>query len=674
MAVILNRTNHYAEAGGQVGDRGYLHTEFAAGEAPHRGMGGRPRTRRLPLRDRGHAVRRRLRPPHRPRRRLEAPAAAIDCTLFVDRDRRDAVRANHTATHLLNLALRTVIGEEVDQKGSLVAPDRLRFDFSCSHAPAVEQMEQVERWSTSASTRPCRCTRRSCRSNKAKAHRRRAGGVRRALSRSGARRERSAPPSASCSPIPATTAGSTCPPSSAAERTWRRPTRPSGSCSSPKARLAAGVRRVFGLTGAAAMAAEQAAKDLAGTRSEQIGTLPDEPLPGRVRRGRAAGRRAHARACRPGAASTAELEALRERAKSLRKAQQSATRDTVVEEARAIAEMTQGRLIVHPIGSRRPRRDHVGDGCDPARRPEAAIMLLGADEVERKVTIVASVPKATDRRRPPGGRLGQGSCGRVRRQRRRQAGDGAGRGQVARASAGGDVSSHVLRRIEAGPRAGVGTIPRAPMTDSTPAAKPASRALRSKGCASGIPGRRTAPGRLIFPSLALASGEQVLLEGGSGTGKSTLLLLVAGLLDPDAGSVQVGGTDIHRLRGSRRDRFRGAHLGMIFQTFHLLEGFTAIENVLAALMFSELPAAEHRCRATTLLESLGIDRPDARARPAQRRPAAAGRRREGTGVSPRARARGRAHGQPRPRQRRRGHGSHPGSVPRQRCRTPVHQP
>lgn len=114
------------------------------------------------------------------------------------------------------------------------------------------------------------------------------------------------------------------------------------------------------------------------------------------------------------------------------------------------------------------------------------------------------------------------------------------------------------------------------------------------------------------PSLTLARREQMLLTGGSGSGKSTLLLLIAGLLEPASGSVRVDGTDIHALHGTKRDRFRGSNIGMIFQTFHLLEGFSARENVEAALLFSSVPPAQHRSRALELLHSLGIDRPDAR--------------------------------------------------------------
>ncbi|MBX3390141.1 MAG: ABC transporter ATP-binding protein [Phycisphaeraceae bacterium] len=109
-------------------------------------------------------------------------------------------------------------------------------------------------------------------------------------------------------------------------------------------------------------------------------------------------------------------------------------------------------------------------------------------------------------------------------------------------------------------------------------------------------------------SLSLAPGEQMLLTGGSGTGKSTLLQIIAGLVEPSHGSVLVAGRNIHSMHGAARDRFRGAHIGMIFQTFNLLLGFTASENVLAALMFSDLPKNEHNQRAVNLLHSLGIER------------------------------------------------------------------
>lgn len=114
-------------------------------------------------------------------------------------------------------------------------------------------------------------------------------------------------------------------------------------------------------------------------------------------------------------------------------------------------------------------------------------------------------------------------------------------------------------------------------------------------------------------SLRLERGEQALLTGGSGTGKSTLLYLIAGLMDPAPGSgeVRVAGRKIHALHGAARDLYRGRTIGMIFQTFNLLKGFSAVENVMMALMFTEVPRGEHRSRAVALLKHLGMDRLDA---------------------------------------------------------------
>ncbi|MDX9912735.1 MAG: ABC transporter ATP-binding protein [Phycisphaerales bacterium] len=106
--------------------------------------------------------------------------------------------------------------------------------------------------------------------------------------------------------------------------------------------------------------------------------------------------------------------------------------------------------------------------------------------------------------------------------------------------------------------------------------------------------------------LDVGAGEQVLLTGTSGRGKSTLLNLIAGILDPVEGRVVIDGVEVHALRGAARDRFRGRTIGMIFQTFNLLLGFTAEENVMAALMFSGVPRGEHRERARGLLKRLGM--------------------------------------------------------------------
>jgi putative ABC transport system ATP-binding protein len=117
---------------------------------------------------------------------------------------------------------------------------------------------------------------------------------------------------------------------------------------------------------------------------------------------------------------------------------------------------------------------------------------------------------------------------------------------------------------------------------------------------------------LRVPELLVGEAEQVLLRARSGGGKSTLLALIAGLIDPTRGTVFVGGSDIHQLHGARRDRFRGSRIGMIFQTFHLLVGFSALENVMASMLFAGFPASDHAHRATELLTRLGIHVRDAR--------------------------------------------------------------
>jgi len=113
---------------------------------------------------------------------------------------------------------------------------------------------------------------------------------------------------------------------------------------------------------------------------------------------------------------------------------------------------------------------------------------------------------------------------------------------------------------------------------------------------------------ISIPALTLARGEQLLLAAGSGKGKSTLLNLIAGLIEPSSGSVIVNNQPIHALKGAVRDKFRGSSIGMIFQTFNLLHGFSAIENVLAALMFSQVPPSTHLAKARELLAALGIER------------------------------------------------------------------
>ena len=115
-----------------------------------------------------------------------------------------------------------------------------------------------------------------------------------------------------------------------------------------------------------------------------------------------------------------------------------------------------------------------------------------------------------------------------------------------------------------------------------------------------------------LPEFSLAADEQVLLAGPSGCGKSTLLLLAAGLLDADSGEILLAGRSITAARGGRRDAIRADRVGMVFQTHHLLPGFTARENVSGPLLFGGVRPAQHAVIADALLGRLGISDPTVR--------------------------------------------------------------
>jgi len=124
-AVILSSTPFYAESGGQIGDKGIFVSDgklFRVDDTQKSGKAnvhfGAVEQGELKVGDKLEAV--------------------------VDADRRQAIRLNHTATHLMHAALRQVLGEHVTQKGSLVAPDRLRFDFSHYEGVTRQQIQEIE--------------------------------------------------------------------------------------------------------------------------------------------------------------------------------------------------------------------------------------------------------------------------------------------------------------------------------------------------------------------------------------------------------------------------------------------------------------------------------------------------------------------------------------------------
>src|ERR1700730_9384216 len=97
----------------------------------------------------------------------------------------------------------------------------------------------------------------------------------------------------------------------------------------------------------------------------------------------------------------------------------------------------------------------------------------------------------------------------------------------------------------------------------------------------------------------------VLVVGPSGCGKTTLLHLIAGLLLPTQGRVSVDGQDLAQLSPPGRDRFRGRHIGIVLQQFHLLPTLTAMQNLLVAQSIAGLPV--DRAAAHAMLRILGVD-------------------------------------------------------------------
>ena len=107
-----------------------------------------------------------------------------------------------------------------------------------------------------------------------------------------------------------------------------------------------------------------------------------------------------------------------------------------------------------------------------------------------------------------------------------------------------------------------------------------------------------------IPAWSVAAGEQVALRGESGSGKTTFLHLLAGILAAEAGRVMIDGAEMTALGEPQRDRLRAEKLGYIFQTFNLLQGYTVLENVVLGMAFG--PRGADRAHAREMLERVGL--------------------------------------------------------------------
>ncbi|MEE2971684.1 MAG: alanine--tRNA ligase, partial [Planctomycetota bacterium] len=380
-AIICDRTCFYGEQGGQVGDTGEIRTtrETSAGH-DHTGIFTVEDTRRV-----GEYV---LHVGHVTNGRL---AVGDEVELAVDFHRRAGIQAHHTVTHLLNLALRENAGPDSDQRGSLVAPDRLRFDYAASgplDADALARIESRVREAIDAGL-PVHAGEASLDDARAVNSLRAVFGERYP------------------DPVRVVSIGASIPELLAQPEDARWMDLSVEFCGGThlgntaeaddfvllsEQGLAAGVRRVVGLAGEPATAARETARELE-TRLAALETIEGDALLEALD--------AFAPDFDAAVISVVDrhrlvprLDAVRNAAKKARKATAAANRDLVVEQARAIAASAAGPVVVARIDG--ADKDGLLSAMDAIRsvRDDAAVLLASADEDAGSVLIVAKVPPA----------------------------------------------------------------------------------------------------------------------------------------------------------------------------------------------------------------------------------------------------------------------------------------
>jgi alanyl-tRNA synthetase len=392
VALILDRTAFYAEQGGQVGDVGAIYGAQDTGQ-----VGGWGHEHRLPKGAARFDVAQTMRCGdyilHVGALKEGALHVGDAVTADVADIHRNPVRANHTGTHLLNHALRQVLsggGDDVNQKGSLVAPDRLRFDFSFSRALTAEEINAVERLVNAAIHQNMPVHARDVPLATAM----KINGVRAVFG------EKYPDPVRVVSIGPSIDRLIAQPD---LER-WRE-------CSiefcggthlattneakrfviASEQALAAGVRRIVALTGAAALAADAAGKEL------EARVFRAKSLDGDAFVEEAADIRRQIDELSIGAVARQKLvreaDELQDRARKLRKESQARSRDSVIDQARVLAENVNGRIIVDALLGADGDALMAAADVMKAKRPDAASMLFSANEIESKVFIVAHVPR-----------------------------------------------------------------------------------------------------------------------------------------------------------------------------------------------------------------------------------------------------------------------------------------
>ncbi len=392
LAFVFDKTPMYAEMGGQVADHGSFRTERArsSGSELERTSGGSTVIEVTEVQRAGPYVLHIGRITH----------GRVGCgelgQLMLTRDRRESIRANHSATHTLNLALRAVAGNEVEQKGSLVDDEKLRFDYAAKGALSVEQIREVEQRVAAAIKANLVVDAREVPLAVARG----ISGVRAVFG------ERYPDPVRVVS-IGATVAELIAKPDNSK---WKELSIEfcggTHLASMGEAKhfvlvseggLAAGVRRVFALTGPRAMAAQMAARGLHERINDAMKLDGDDLIK------ELASILKLMETLELGAVARVELEQslepLRERAKNARKQSEGVAREHAVKQARELVdthalEAPAGTPLIAMInGADAPALLAALDAAR-AKLTESAVLFLSPDFDANKVAIAASCPKS----------------------------------------------------------------------------------------------------------------------------------------------------------------------------------------------------------------------------------------------------------------------------------------
>ena len=438
LAFIFDKSPMYAEMGGQVADHGSFRTDRASGHGGNieRSSGGNAVFLVDDVQRAGNYVL------HIGRLKHGRMSCGETGQLMIERDRRDAIRANHSATHALNLALRAVAGDEVEQKGSLVDDEKLRFDYAAKAALTLDQIKEVERRVNAAIAANLTVDAREVPLAKA----REISGVRAVFG------ERYPDPVRVVS-IGATVAELVAKPDSPK---WKELSIEfcggTHLASMGEAKqfvlvseggLAAGVRRVFALTGPRAMAAQMAADGLAQRIKDGAAKLDGEALAKEI-----ADITKMSESLELGAVAKVEidraLEPLREKAKAARKQAEGAARDIAVAQARTLVEQhaaaNAGKPLVAMINGADAGALLAAIDAARAKLGETPVLFLSPDFDGGKVAIAATCPKsAIDRGLKAGDwvKAAAQACG------------GAGGGRPDTAQAGGKDPSKTREALDA---------------------------------------------------------------------------------------------------------------------------------------------------------------------------------------------------------------------------------